>query len=331
MRIGYNYATMRKFLLITFFVILLAVIPLIKPQFVVNASTVTATELIDWMNSRRVANGYSPMVHDSLLDSSAASAAYAMAANGCGHPGGKMERIAATGYGGGATFFATENIACATDADLAWFAQYSIWGDPEHQLPATDAQYTHVGAFAYTASDGVTYYVMHAASDPYGSSSGSTSGSSANTPMPTVQLVEPVVTATPQKDGSIIHTVKYGQTLYTIAVWYGVTIDQIKTLNALTSNIIYEGQTLIIRQAPSMTMTPTVTATIQRPTRTPTNTKVPTKPAPTVTPSPTPKPSLMDSLPKIDRQWLGLGLLVVSAVGFFIVLVINFLKPLRKK
>lgn len=327
----YNYATMRKFILITLLVILLAIVPSLKPQYDVKASAVSASELIDWMNGLRVANGYSLMVRDSLLDSSAASAAYAMAANGCGHPGGKMERIAATGYGGGATFFATENIACATSADLSWFAQYDVWGDPEHQLPATDAQYTHVGAFAYTASDGVTYYVMHAASDPYGSSSGSTAGASASTPVPTLQLVEPVVTATPLEDGSIVHTVKYGQTLYTIAVWYGVTIDQIKTLNALTSNNIYEGQQLIIRQAPSMTMTPTVTATIMRPTRTPTNTKVPATPAPTVTPSPTPKPSLLDSLPKIDRQWLGLGLLVISAVGFFIILVINFLKPLRKK
>lgn len=331
MRIVYNYATMRKFISITFLVVLLALIPSLKPQFDVKASSVSASALIDWMNSLRVANGYSAMVRDSLLDSSAASAAYAMAASGCGHPGGKMERIAATGYGGGATFFATENIACATSADLSWFAQYNVWGDPIHQLPATDAQYTHVGAFAYTASDGVTYYVMHAASDPAGSSSRPSSNASANTPVPTVQLVEPVVTATPQDDGSIVHTVKYGQTLYTIAVWYGVTIDQIKTLNALTSNNIYEGQTLIIRQAPSMTMTPTVTATIQRPTRTPTHTKIPTTPAPTFTPSPTPKPGFMESLPRIDRQWLGLGLLVISAVGFFIVLVINFLKPLRKK
>ncbi len=323
---------MRKFILTTFIVILLALIPSVKPQYDVKAQTVSASDLIDWMNGLRQANGYSPMVRDSLLDSSAASAAYAMAANGCGHPGGKMERIAATGYGGGATFFATENIACANSADLGWFAQYDVWGDPEHQYPATDAQYTHVGAFAYTASDGVTYYVLHAASYPgSSSSSGSSSSAAVNTPAPTVQQVEPVYTVTPQEDGSIVHTVRYGQTLYTIAVWYGVTIDQIKTLNGLTDNNIYEGEKLIIHQAPSITMTPTITPTISRPTRTPTNTKVPTTPAPVLTPTPTPQPGLLDSLPTIDRQWLGLGLLVISATGFFIVLLISFLKPLRKK
>lgn len=323
---------MRKFILTSLLLLLTVVVPLSRPQFNVNATVVSAGDLISWMNGQRVANGFSAMVENSLLDASAASAAYAMYANGgCGHPGGKMERIAATGYGGGATFFATENIACAASADISWFAQYNVWGDPIHQLPATDAQYVNVGAAAYTASNGTTYYVLHAASSPLGSSSGPVSINSANTAVPTVQQIEPVFTVTPQADGSVVHTVKYGQALFTIASWYGVTIDQIKTLNNMTSNNIYEGQTLIIRQAPTITITPTITATVKRPTRTITMTSVPTTPAPTVTVTPTPKPGLMDVLPKIDRQWLGFGLLIFSAVGFFAVLVVNFLRPKHKK
>ena len=330
-RIGYNNPTMRRkiiSLIVFYFVVALPVFTIVTE---VQASTVSASQLISWMNSMRMANGFSAMVEDQLLNNSAASAAYQMyAQGGCGHPGGKMERIAASGYGALGTFFATENIACAVSADLAWFQQYNVWGDPLHQYPATEAQYTRIGAFAYTAPNGTTYYVLHAASAPGGSSSGSSSNKTTS-PTQSSQWISPVLTSTPNEDGSIYHIVQYGQALSTIAEFYGVTINQITTLNKLTSDKIYEGQKLTIRLAPTVTITPSRTPTVVQPTRTPTQTLVPNTPRPTRTITPTPRPSLADALPKIDRQWLGLGLVVISAVGFFIVLFFTFLKPMRKK
>jgi len=40
---------------------------------------------------------------------------------------------------------------------------------------------------------------------------------------------------------------------------------------------------------------------------------------------------LIDTLPAIDRQWLGMGLLVMSAIGLFGVTWFGFLNSRRKK
>lgn len=338
-RIGYNISTMRRKIFTFLIAIAICVVPLISIVGQVFAQSVSAADLINWMNGLRMANGYSPMIEDALLDQSAASAAYAMydlyaGTYTCGHPGGKMERIAATGYGGGDTFFATENIACATSADLSWFAQYNVWGDPEHQYPATQSQYTRVGAFAYEAPNGVTYYVMHAASGD-----GDSSGGSVNTggTVPEVNefsgtdFVVAYPTSTPDMDGTIYHKVLYYDTLYSIAVNYGVTIGQIKTLNGLTGDDIYAGDTLKISIKPTATVTSTRTPTVKAPTRTPTNTPMPTTPRPTRTATPTLNPNVGDLFPKIDRQWIGLGLLIFSAVGFFVVFYFLFLKAKPKQ
>ncbi len=329
---------MRRKLLTLLIAIAISGLPLISIVGRVYAQSVSAADLISWMNGLRVANGFSPMIEDALLDQSAASAAYAMyemyvGTYTCGHPGGKMERIAATGYGGGGTFFATENIACATSADLSWFAQYNVWGDPIHQLPATEGQYTRVGAYAYEAPNGVTYYVMHAASGD-GDSSGSSNNTGGNLPdsneVSGTDFVVAFPTSTPDMDGTIFHKVVYYDTLYSIAVNYGVTIEQIKTLNGLTANDIYAGDILKISIKPTATITPTRTPTVMAPTRTPTQTPMPTTPRPTRTATPTLNPNAGSLFPKLDRQWIGFGLLIFSAVGFFVVFYFLFLKAKPK-
>jgi LysM repeat protein len=55
-------------------------------------------------------------------------------------------------------------------------------------------------------------------------------------------------------DGSIIHIVRSGQFLVTIADIYGVELQTIFTLNDLKNSIIYPGDEIIIR--PSSTQTP---------------------------------------------------------------------------
>jgi hypothetical protein len=49
------------------------------------------------------------------------------------------------------------------------------------------------------------------------------------------------------------------------------------------------------------------------------------------TPTPTQKPGLLESLPRIDRQWLGFGLLILSALGLLVVLFLEFIRPRLKK
>jgi hypothetical protein len=54
--------------------------------------------------------------------------------------------------------------------------------------------------------------------------------------------------STARPDGDVIHEVKYGQSLWSIAIQYSTTIEQIKRLNNLTSDTIVPGWTLLIQK-----------------------------------------------------------------------------------
>lgn len=95
-------------------------------------------------------------------------------------------------------------------------------------------------------------------------------------------FIVPVVTSTPDENGFVYHEVQYGQTLWAIAIEYGVKIDEIRVLNDLgTTTEIYPGDKLLIRKdVPPSPMPATSTAV---------GTKVPaaTVQSSTVTGSPT--------------------------------------------
>ena len=108
------------------------------------------------------------------------------------------------------------------------------------------------------------------------------------------------LTSTPQPDGSITHIVQPGESLFLIAERYGVWVDDLRTLNNLSENVVLQpGVLLLIHPAPTLTPTPDYTPTAtpaptqptptRRPTRTATAVPSPTPlPSPTVTPTPTP-------------------------------------------
>jgi LysM repeat protein len=73
------------------------------------------------------------------------------------------------------------------------------------------------------------------------------------------QYSVPVVLSTARPDGDVIHEVKYGQTLWSIAIEYGTTIEQIKRLNNLTSDTVVPGWTLLVKKGatqPVLSATP---------------------------------------------------------------------------
>ncbi len=105
-------------------------------------------------------------------------------------------------------------------------------------------------------------------------------------PQPTSPVVfAPFITPTPGADGNIIYTVQAGDTIWRIAANTGQTVEQLKALNGLTSNIISIGQRLVIGQgkpsvAPTGTQAPAPTADPNQPTL------LPTGDAPVPTPAP---------------------------------------------
>lgn len=85
----------------------------------------------------------------------------------------------------------------------------------------------------------------------------------------------PIYTPTPLPDGRIIYIVKANDTLLAISLVSGISVEQLRELNNLASDTIYEGQELLLGLAGPPEETPTL------------------GPAPTVTPpppTPTPKP-----------------------------------------
>ncbi len=75
-------------------------------------------------------------------------------------------------------------------------------------------------------------------------------------------LLPMATSAEPPQQGPIIYYVRYGDTLFSIAMRYGTTVPAIMQANGLTSDYIYAGQRLIIpltpiTPAPTFTLVPT--------------------------------------------------------------------------
>jgi LysM repeat protein len=112
------------------------------------------------------------------------------------------------------------------------------------------------------------------------------------------EFIVPITLSTPDETGMVYHEVQYGQSLWAIAIEYGVKIDDIRALNNLGSGIeIYQGDRLLIRKdvpppaaaatvvsspsesIPFVTTTPSLTTPASSPIFTETPTSMPNPPS----------------------------------------------------
>jgi LysM repeat protein len=215
------------------------------------AGSVTAYDLILAMNTLRVALGNPPLVEDPIINAVAQNTAQIMANNQMSwHIGDVRGRLAAAGYGGGATVWATENFAAGS---MSIDQIMAVWDDPDHRRPAETAAYCHVGAGIATAH-GKTYYVLQAAyisgqacgsyipgtgSAPPGGGAGAGSGA--------IGFIVPVKRATPDESGRVYHVVQSGQSFWAIAIAYQITIADLEKWNNLSrERPLRTGQRLFI-------------------------------------------------------------------------------------
>jgi LysM repeat protein len=294
------------------------------------AQTVTADDVIAAVNNLRAGGSLSPYQVDSWLMSYAQEHSEYQAKNNTSthrHSDGLLpqqiglqENVAAGDKG-----FITVN----TIVNL-------IWADPIHMK--TMVGYTNGFLGVGVASNDTTTFITL---DVRPGSSAATVSPAApitavalalltNTPAPFV----PIITNTPLPDGSIVHIVTSGETLWEIALSYGLKVNDILALNGLssTSNQIYVGQRLIIRLP--VTATPTLPASPSpSPTRQPSHTPRPPTAtrAPTISPTPSPSPTStrapllpISNLP--DTKTIAYILIGVGVVGLFAILITGFRK-----
>jgi LysM repeat protein len=158
------------------------------------------------------------------------------------------ERAAAAGYGGGGTIFISENIVDGTG--LTPQEAVDWWkGDEPHLNTMIGAQYRDAGA-AYGESGGYDRYTLMAGVALGGSSSAATAAVG-QTP---VAVAAPVIQASPLPDGSIIHIVEPGQTLWTIAAVYGVDVQTLLNLNGFSGTpVLHPGDRIVVKQGATAT------------------------------------------------------------------------------
>jgi LysM repeat protein len=150
-------------------------------------------------------------------------------------------------------------------------------------------------------------------------------------PSPTPLVIMPVITVTPMPDGSMIHVVQPGQSLWAIAIAYGVKIADLVNLNkslSPTNPVIYTGQKIIVRGTSLPTASPTVTDTPFPVTHTPTLTKTPRAPTRTFAPTHTPAPTItvvnypdLPAFQSPNRHALGVGLVTICVLGLLVVVI----------
>jgi LysM repeat protein len=219
-----------------------------------------------------------------------------------------------------------ENVAGGTIGYLtAQAVVYEIWNDPVHMK--TMVGYASGSAGVGVASNSTTTFVTlnvrpgDAVIKPRGTSGSVLVG----TPIALV----PLRTATMKPSGAVVHEVGYGQSLWAIAMAYGVSSARIRELNGMApdDSSIYAGQWLLIVPAGLVTPTPpeadpaaaaTSTASSQTPTRISPTPGLTSTPIQTMTATPTPPNIGLASRIKIDPIIAGLAGLAV--LGLILVL-----------
>jgi LysM repeat protein len=210
-----------------------------------TSSNVTAFDLIVAMNTLRTSYGLPALVEDSIIDAVAQGTAETMAASQMSwHIGDVSGRLQGAGYGGGSKVWATENFAAGLYDSIDQIML--VWSDASHMIPAVNKAYCNIGAGEAKAPNGMTYYVLQAAytagkscgdytsvGGPTTPQTGSTTGGRAGG---VSQLIVPVKIATPGTDGKIFHVVQAGQSFWSIAIAYKITIADLETWNNLTRN-----------------------------------------------------------------------------------------------
>jgi len=279
----------------------LCLLPLAAAQGSTQAvpSSSATGDLISAVNTLRIANGRSALKTHTILMQIAQTEAEGIAAGMSGHwrPNnitlGQWLLLLGYPLAGDLSLdgFRSENWVMGTDLTVQGAIEF--WkGDEPHLNTMLSENRSDIGGGVATYTDEwggtVNVYVLETALQttngqmPYdagptltalamiqGTAVGNATQVALSYQVP--QYIVPVTLATARPDGDVIHEVKNGQSLWSIAIAYGVKMEQIRRLNGLSSDEIYSGEKLLVqkgatRPAPTATASETPTSKPMTPT-----------------------------------------------------------------
>jgi LysM repeat protein len=221
-----------------------------------------AAQALQLVNGVRAEYGLTPFTYNPQLAAAAQQQANWMAATALylhNHGGSTPQtRAAAAGYGGAVS----ENIVGGTDLTprqgVIWWRNSAI-----HFNTMISTRYTEAGTAVAQGND-QTFYVL-VVGNPSG---GPPPSAQAAQPESAPAYVAPIVLAKPGEDGSIVHTVGEGHTLWAIAARYEVPLDRLLLYNNLSEDAYLQpGDQLLIQlaegQEPPPTPTPPATHVVR--------------------------------------------------------------------
>jgi len=137
------------------------------------------------------------------------------------------------------------------------------------------------------------------------------------------QFVIPVLRSTARPNGDVFHKVQYGQTLWSIAITYGTTIDRLRAWNNLGEDTtVYEGQNLLVQKGATQPPPATSSAQVSTPviliSKTPTSTEIlPGSPSMTVLPVSPVTPESQSSNPSPGLM-VGVFVVILLTIGWLV-------------
>jgi len=226
----------KPFLLLTVILILVALLISPTTSF---AQAETVYDLINMVNALRSSQGLAPYQIDPVLMAYAqehsdyqASILQSTHAHSDGTVSlniGVYENVAGGDYG-----YVTMDVVV-----------YEIWADPVHMKTMTGFSTGAIGAGMAVDANNTMYITLNVRPGEVAASTIVSVAAVQDTAAP----IAFSATNTPGQDGTIRHIVREGESLWSIATMYGVTIAEIQNLNGipLDSTVIQTGQELLIR------------------------------------------------------------------------------------
>ncbi|MFN2187495.1 MAG: LysM peptidoglycan-binding domain-containing protein [Candidatus Promineifilaceae bacterium] len=229
-----------------FLVLVLILILSQAEQSTADAQSDPAAAIFQLINEYRSSLGLPPFQYNGALASAALGHASWMAANtsythyGAGGSS-PQSRATAAGYPG----YVVENIVGGTNMTPN---QGLIWwqNSPIHLNTLVSSRYYEAGTgFATNGTQNMYVLVVGRQSE-----NAPALANRPNTTNPQALVITPVEVAEPREDGSIVHELKQGQALWTLAAYYDVELDYLYLINNLTtSDVLQPGMEIKIQLA----------------------------------------------------------------------------------